>query len=366
MNRWRSLHDLPTPALLLDGPAARRNIAAASKLVASTPARLRPHFKSHKCVPLAREQLAGGNCIGMAVATVDEATALVEGGIHDVLIANQVVGPPKVSRLIQLAQRATIRVAIDSRENAQEISAEAQRQGAQVGVLVELAIGHRRWGVAPGEPAVALARQISAMPGLRFDGLEAYHGSCAHLPDAAARGAYARRTMELAVETRQLIEAGGLSCPIVSGAGTGTFRAVLDLAGVTELQLGSYVLMDWAFQERVGDLFEIALMVWATVISVSRDEFVIDVGLKGLGNKAGPPRFPDLAGGEVLQFAAEEHTVVRAPRHGLRVGGQLRVVPSHAGGTVNLYRQLVVHEGENVREIWPISATGYDLEASVA
>jgi D-serine deaminase-like pyridoxal phosphate-dependent protein len=169
--------------------------------------------------------------------------------------------------------------------------------------------------------------------------------------------------MERAVETRLEIEGNGLPCPIVSGGGTGTFQAVLDLAGVTELQLGSYVLMDWAFQERVGPIFEIALMVFTTVISASRHRFVIDVGMKGLGNKAGPPRFPDLATFDVLQFSAEEHTVVSAPGHRLRVGDRVRVIPSHAGGTINLYRQLVVHEGEKICDIWPISATGYEFAA---
>jgi hypothetical protein len=129
-------------------------------------------------------------------------------------------------------------------------------------------------------------------PGLRFDGLQAYHGGGSPIRDDGERAAYARQTMNLAVETRRLIEASGLLCPIVFGTGTATFRALLDLVGLTELRVGTYVLMDWAFKERIGDLFEIALTVLATVITASNDQFVLDVGTKGLGNGGGALRFP--------------------------------------------------------------------------
>jgi D-serine deaminase-like pyridoxal phosphate-dependent protein len=136
---------------------------------------------------------------------------------------------------------------------------------------------------------------------------------------------------------------------------------VLDLPGVTELQMGTYPLMDWAFRERTGDLFEIALTVLATVISTSGDRFVLDVGLKGLGNKTGPPRLLGLDGYQVVTYHAEEHTVVSAAGHRLNVGDRLRVLPSSAGATTFLYRQFVLHEGELIQDVWPISATGYDL-----
>jgi D-serine deaminase-like pyridoxal phosphate-dependent protein len=295
MSPSRRIQDLPTPALLLDWPTAQRNNRTAARMVEGTGARLRPHFKSHKCVLIALEQLAAGNCAGMTAATVDEAWALVDGR---------------------------------TRQERGDVGEEG------------------------GD---------SAGPALRW--LASLSRRCGHIQDDGERASYARETMNLAVETRRLIEASGLLCPIVSGTGTGTFRAVLDLAGLTELQVGTYVLMDWAFKERTGNLFEIALTVLATVITASSDQFVLDVGMKGLGNRSGAPRFPDLAGYEVLQCNAEEHTIVRLPRHRLCVGDQVRIMPSHANGTLNLYRQIVVNEGETVRHIWPISATGYELLA---
>lgn len=131
---------------------------------------------------------------------------------------------------------------------------------------------------------------------------------------------------------------------------------------LTELQLGSYLLMDWQFKERMGDLFEVALTVLATVISTSENHFVIDVGLKGLGNKGGAPRLLGHLHYEVTQWAAEEHTVIMAHQHKIRVGDLVRVLPSHASGTVNLYRNLNLHDGELIIERWPISATGYPFE----
>lgn len=356
-----TIHDLPTPVLLLDWPVAQRNIETAAKMVEGTGCKLRPHFKSHKCVALAKAQLAAGNCCGMTAATVDEAWALVDGGVEDVLVANQIVVPHKVQRLIQLARRATIRVPVDSLENAKVLSAEAQRSEATLGILIEIRTGHLRWGLQTPEEAVALAKQVAALPGLRFDGLQAYHGAGSHVTGAEKRAEYARATMNYAVDVRRQIEAAGLLCPIVSGVGTSTFDAVLDVVGLTELQVGTYVLMDWSFQERIGSRFEIALTVLATVISASRDEFVMDVGMKGLGNRGGPPRLPALTGYEVIQFNAEEHTIVRLPGHSVKVGDRYKLQPAHANGTMNLYRQVVVHDGDNVLHRWPISATGYEL-----
>lgn len=362
--RWQRIQELPTPVLLLDWTIAKRNIVKGAKMVEGTGAKLRPHFKSHKCVPLALEQIAGGNCAGFTAATVDEAEALVVGGVQDVLVANQIVTLYRIAQMVKLAKRATIRVPIQTVENASAIAAEAIRTGVTIGVLVEINIGHMRWGLTPGEQAVALAKKIANIPGLRFDGIQAYHGSGAHLKTAAERTEYARSTMEEALATKRGIEAAGIPCPIISGTGTSTFFSVLDMKGVTEFQAGTYVIMDWAFQERTGDLFEIALTVLATVITTTPDQFVLDVGLKAMGNRNGAPRLPELTGYEVLSYNAEEHTIVRLPGHKLKVGDLVRVQPSHANATMNLYRQVVVHEGDAIRHIWPISASGYALPES--
>lgn len=357
-----ALSDLPTPALLLDWPVALRNIETAARFVDGKPVRLRPHFKNHKCPTLAIAQLAGGGCVGMTVATVAEAAALVDAGMDDILIANEVVGTAKIARLVDLSERAVVRVVVDTFENAQTISKAAIDASTRIGTLVEIDIGSHRCGVSPGAPVLALTRRLLDLPGLRFDGLHAYHGHVVGNFDRAERDAAARETMIPAIESRHLLESDGIACGILTGAGTATFYIVGEMDDVDELQIGSYVTMDWSYTDRVGDMFDIALTVLASVISATTDRFVLDVGVKGVADEYGHPRILDHPEFEVPRFRAEEHTIVHAPNHGIRVGDRVRVLPSHCCTTCNLHRQIVLHEGETVRDVWPMYSQGYGLD----
>ena len=167
---------LPTPALVVDMEALDHNLKALADYFASRRAKLRPHFKSHKCVTLARRQLESGSAVGITCAKLAEAEMLVADGVKDVLVANQVVGAPKAQRLAALNRGAAVRSAVDSAVNVAELGAAALDAGVIIGVLIEVDIGMRRCGVPPGEPAVALARTIQNTRGLRFDGLQAYEG----------------------------------------------------------------------------------------------------------------------------------------------------------------------------------------------
>ena len=150
MMKKGSIFDLPTPVLVLDWPTAERNIQRAAEFVQDKPVQLRPHFKNHKCVPLAKQQLVAGGCVGMTTATVEEASVLVESGVEDVLIANQVVGKAKIGRLVRLVEKATVRAVVDDASNAQQIAKAAVDAGTEVGILVEVDIGNYRCGVPPG------------------------------------------------------------------------------------------------------------------------------------------------------------------------------------------------------------------------
>lgn len=355
----KHLHDLSTPALLLHWPTARRNIERAAAFVAGREIRLRPHFKNHKCVPLAQAQLAAGGCSGITVATVDEATALVDGGIDNVLVANQVVGAARVEQLVELASRATVRVAVDAVDNAMPIGAAADARGLEVGVLVEIDVGSRRCGLPAGEPTVALVRELADVPGIRFDGIQAYHGHVVGMPLSAERDEEARRSMEPAIETRRRLQSSGIACPILSGAGTGSFQVVGAMDGVNELQIGSYVTMDWSYKQRVGDAFDIALSILATVISTRADGFVLDAGVKAIAHEFGPPHIAGQHDFVVSAFNSEEHTVVDAPGHRLKVGDHVHMTPSHCCATCNLHHQMILHDGDDVVDVWPISARGY-------
>ena len=160
----RPVDELDTPTLLLDRAASDRNLAKMAAFFRDRPAKLRPHFKNHKCATLAKRQLAAGSAIGITCAKLGEAEILVEHGIDNVLIANQVVGEAKVARLARLATRAHVGVAVDHIDQAAAISRAASAVGSTVHLLIEVDIGMGRCGVAPGAAALDLARRLADFP----------------------------------------------------------------------------------------------------------------------------------------------------------------------------------------------------------
>jgi D-serine deaminase-like pyridoxal phosphate-dependent protein len=352
----RALSELDTPTLLLDRGASDRNLAKMAAFFRDRPVKLRPHFKNHKCVTLAKRQLAAG-AVGMTCAKVGEAEVLVEHGFQDVLVANQVVGEAKLARLARLATRARIAVAVDHGDQAVAISTAAVAAGTIVHVLVEVDIGMGRCGVQPGAPARELARRVNELPGVRFAGLQAYEGHLVNLLDRAERTERARAAMQQAVDTRRMLEAAGLPVACVSGSSSATYDSTGTMAGVDEIQAGTYATMDWQYHRLVPE-FEVALSVLVRVISrPGPDKAVLDVGVKGAGSEFGVPTIRDFPGVEIPFFLAEEHTVVRNVPD-WSIGQVLHLIPSHACTTCNLYRELVVHEQGRVVEIWPIEASG--------
>ncbi|MCJ7838256.1 MAG: alanine racemase, partial [Burkholderiales bacterium] len=200
------LADVDTPALILDMDAFERNLARMADAVRGRPVRLRPHAKSHKCAEIALRQIAAG-AVGVCCQKVSEAEALVAGGVANVLIANEVVGAGKLARLAALAGKAQLAVCADAAENVPALDAAAARGGVRLDVLVEVNVGADRCGVAPGAPALALARAIAASRNLRFAGLQAYHGGAQHLRSVAERRSAIGSAVALVQSTRELIQA---------------------------------------------------------------------------------------------------------------------------------------------------------------
>ncbi len=350
----REIAAIPTPALVADADAMEANLSLMAARFADLPARLRPHFKSHKCVTLAKRQLAAGSAVGITCAKLAEAEALVAGGVTDVLIANQVVGVAKAARLAGLNRAATVRCAVDDAGNVAELSAAAEALGVTIGVLVEVDIGMGRCGVPAGEPAEALARQVAAAGGVRFDGLQGYEGHVITLPDADERRRRVAESFRPLIQTRRALEAGGLAVAIVSSGGTGTCDMTAEIDGVDEVQAGTYALMDH-YYKGVRPEFEIARVVLATVISARPGRAVADVGVKGLGCEFGPPIVEGRPEATVA-YVAEEHTAI----DGLSasVGEKLRLVPSHGCTTNNLHRRMWIARGGAIEDCWPIEGAG--------
>jgi len=350
--------ELDTPALLLDADTLEANIRRMAAFFASRPCKLRPHFKSHKCTTIAKMQLAAG-AVGITCAKLGEAETLAAAGISQILIANQIVGPLKIRRLVELCRRADPIIAVDSAENIHELSLAAAAAGVVMGVLVEVDIGMGRCGASPGKPVLDLVRLIVSLPGLRFDGLQGYEGHCVDLRDEAERATQTRQAMTLLVESRRLLEKSGLPVRMVSGGGTGTYTTTGEFAGIDEVQAGSYAAMDWWYRE-IRPEFQQAMSILTTIISRPNPSLAIaDVGRKGFGAEWGPPRVKNLPGAEIKNYSSEEHVKIILPEGAhLRVGDRLEIIPSHGCTTSNLYPEFVVHRRGAVVAHWPIEGRG--------
>jgi len=358
-----ALDEVDTPALVLDLDALERNLQRMADAVKASGVRLRPHAKSHKCAQIARAQIAAG-AVGVCCQKVSEAEALVAGGVADVLVTNEIVGPWKIARLARLVHEAKVAVLADDAGNVADLDAAARQEGVRLDVLVEVNVGADRCGIAPGGPALALVRRIAACPRLRFAGLHAYHGSAQHVRDPGERRAAIAAAAEKARLTKTLIENAGIACETVTGAGTGTFMLESASRVFNEIQPGSYVFMDADYNRNVWEegwpRFEQGLFVLATVMSApAPDRAVLDAGLKASSVDSGLPQVHERPGVEYVK-ASDEHGVLkistgtRAPK----LGEKLLLVPGHCDPTVNLYDQFVCVRKGKVEALWEVTARG--------
>ncbi|MBN9519499.1 DSD1 family PLP-dependent enzyme [bacterium] len=349
---------LDTPHLLVDLDAVDANLRVMFAGGRRYGVDVRVHFKSLKCTGLARYVAAAG-ADGFACAKLNEAEALADAGLTDVLLANQAVGPLKTRRAARLAARANLIVCADDPDNVRELAGAARGAGSTVGVLVEVDIGMNRCGVPAGPAVVELARLVASLPGLRFRGLQGYDGHLQMLPDAAERRAKSLAGCEQLVAARRLVEAAGLPVEIVTGGGTGTWDVVASVPGVTEIQPGSFVVMDAAYHQ-VRPEFACALSVRAGVVSRRPGAYVLDAGTKAISRDFGTPAVKARPGDRVVR-TNEEHTIVEAAEPGPRPGEAVEVWPAHCCATVNLHRTLVAVRGGRVEAVWPIECSGrYD------
>lgn len=352
------LDALDTPQLVIDLDVVEANVATLRTRLAGRPVDLRVHFKSLKCAGLARH-LAALGLNRFLCAKLCEAEVLVDAGLTDVFLANQVVGPRKLARLAALARRCRLLVCADDPGNVDALSAAAAGAGSTLHVLVEVDVGMQRCGVEPGEPALALARRIRSRPGLHFAGLQGYDGHLQLIADAAARREQCRHSLGLLLDTRRLIEDAGLPVEVVTGAGTGTWDFVAFTDGVTEIQPGSFLLMDAAYRA-VRPEFGCALSVLATVVSRRPGWYVLDAGSKAISRDFGTPVIKDRLGHQVDRLS-EEHTRVLTDDPAVQVGDRFEVLPTHCCATMNLHRACVAVRQGRIAALWPIEASGrYD------
>jgi D-serine deaminase-like pyridoxal phosphate-dependent protein len=352
--------ELDTPALIIDLDALERNIRKMAEFFEPLQAKLRPHAKTHKSPIIAKKQIDAG-AIGITCAKLGEAEVMVSNGINDVLIANQIVGKRKIERLVNLAKKAKITVAVDSFENVDEISKFSSKEGVSIGVLIEVNVGMNRCGVEHGLPALKLANHILRKNGVEFKGLMGYEGHAVMVENFQERRSIVERAMKLLMSTKDLLENEGIKVEVVSAGGTGTYNITGKYQGVTEVQAGSYIFMDTAYKRIIKE-FENSLTVLASVISRPKeDRLIVDVGLKAMPKEEqrGIMPEPKLEGLKIYALA-EEHGYVKVSKQvrDIKVGDKIEFIVAHCCTTVNLHDCYHVIKDDKLLETWKIEARG--------
>ena len=350
----QSVAAIDTPALVVDLDAMQRNLAIMADYARARGLRLRPHAKSHKSAWIAAQQLSAG-AVGVCVQKTSEAEALADGDIADIFITNELIDEAKLARVAALARRCRLAIAVDSALGIERLAAALRAASADVAVFVEIDVGQGRCGTTPAQAAV-LARHLVDV-GLRFAGLQAYHGGAQHLRTSAGRAGAIAHAAAVVRQALAAIERAGLARPLVTGAGTGSFvnEAASGLWG--ELQAGSYVFMDRDYADNEATpgapRFEHALFVKCQVVSRGDDRAVVDAGHKSHAIDSGLPRVwqrDDLA----FDNGGDEHGVLR-PRDATArlpaLGDVVWLVPGHCDPTVNLHDALVGVRGGLVRGV---------------
>jgi D-serine deaminase-like pyridoxal phosphate-dependent protein len=350
--------DLDTPALLVDMVAMESNLTKMAKFFKAGKTKLRPHFKVHKTPALSLRQLKSG-AIGITCAKLGEAEVLVSHGIKNILIANEIVGETKIKSLLELTPHAEIIVAVDSAKVVAEMAKLARNRRTEVNVVIDVDIGLKRCGVKPGRAAVDLARIVAHEDRLKLRGVMAYEGHLQWMRPGPDKEVLCKKAVHLLVDSKRLIEREGIPVEIVSAGGTGTYSLTGRHPGVTEIQAGSYLLMDTVYLQSAVD-FEPTLSLLTTVVSKTEGErLVVDAGIKALSREEGMPL---VKGIDKVQLKAlhAEHGIVEMldPSVALEVGDKIEIWVYYADGTINLHERMYGIRNGAVEEVLRIEGRG--------
>ena len=379
--------ELDTPALVVDLGTMEQNITVLHSAVAGSGdgpgagrVRVRPHVSCHGCPEIAQFQLAAaGSSGGVAVSSLAEAEAFAgvdedissdhdaDGSgtappprpIDDILIAGRVITGAKINRLVALADRITLRLAVDNPRNVRDLSEAAQAAGITLGVLVDMDSGYGFGGVASVQDAVDLARTIAEAPGLSLNGIMTYEGPLS-ITERAELEAETRRRLQPVLDARDALERGGIEVATVSAGSTYNYDIVSKLSGITEVQAGVYPLMDME-TSRIRPELQPAARVLATVISHPvAGRAVVDAGHKTTGPDFGVPVLEALEGAVASRFSAE-HGILDlegAATERLMPNEKVRLVPYNLALCVNQYDYIrAVRDGKLVG-YWRVAGRG--------
>jgi D-serine deaminase-like pyridoxal phosphate-dependent protein len=346
-------HELDTPALLVDLNNMESNLARMAGFLRQTPAKLRPHFKNHRIVSLAKRQLEAG-AIGMTCARLSQAEVLIQNGIRSVLIANEIVGEAPIKRFLELSQQADLIAPVDNEAVVADMARLARDKKTQASVLVDLDVGLKRCGVPTMEAALRLARVVTEK-GLRLRGVMAYEGHLQPIIPGPEKERAVRSAMQFLTDAKNLMQREGLPAEIASCGGTGTYSFMAPFPGVTEIQAGSYLLMDTWYKDFAPE-FKLTLSLLVTVISKTPGQrIVVDAGVKALSGERGLPSVKELSGLRLKALHAE-HGVIEIMDSSVpvEVGDKIELWVHYHDGTINLHKRAYGIRSGQVEEVFTI------------
>lgn len=358
--------ELDTPAYCIDLDVLDANIRSMAAFHKDCGKAWRPHAKCHKSPPVAHLQLRAG-AIGVTVAKVSEAEVYAAAGIRDILIANMLAGRPKLERVAALCRIADPIVACDHFVQAEALAAVCRERGVTCRVIIEVNIGMDRVGIRPGSDFRDLARGIAGLKGVTLAGIMGYEGHLLRVESRAEKQERIQAAIGLLVEQRDLMQADGHACEIVSAGGTGSYQITANLPGVTELQAGGGIFADPYYVHRCGLTgLQPALSVIGTVVSRPKlERAVIDCGRKTLNQDIEPPTVKGTIRGRPLPDAvftglSAEHGILQlGPQsQDLKIGDKIEVLPGYADFTTPLHDCFLGLRNGVVETVWPIAARG--------
>ncbi|PKB73150.1 MAG: hypothetical protein BZY75_03320 [SAR202 cluster bacterium Io17-Chloro-G7] len=365
--------DIDTPALVVDLVAMELNIEVMHSYFRQANAKLRPHVASHQCPQIAHSQLAAGGTVGgVSVTTVGEAEVFSESGINSILVVSQIVTGPKIRRLCEVARRSRILVAVDNSKNVDDLAQAAQAAGVTLEAMVEVESGRGTSGVAPGQAAQDLARQISKLAGLHFGGLMAIppvpgavpgsngEGSEAVYPNHLVLQQEAAGSLQPVLDAKQSIESDGLGVPNVSVGGTWLYDIASEMPGITEVQAGTYPLMDYDSCQIRGEFSQAAKVLTQVISHPVEARAVVDAGHKATGPDLGIPVLEGFAGAKATRFSAEHGSLeLEGEAVGqFKPGDKAWLLPYHLGLCLNQYDYIRAVRDGKLEGFWLMSGRG--------
>ena len=356
----RPKEDLDTPVVLVELDVLERNIERMVQIIVKDAGvRWRPHTKAMK-TPVLAKKLVDAGATGITCAKLGEAEVMVAGGIRDILVANQIVGPQKVARLVTLRREADVIVLVDDEDNVDSLDRAAREGNVRLRVLVEVNVGMNRAGVEPGEPVLRLAQRIVNRKGLEFAGLQTWESHALGIQDPEEKGRVVAKALEQFVASAELCRNAGIPVEILSCGGTGTYWISAAQPGITEIEAGGGIFCDIRYRTIFGVDHEYALTVLATVTSrPTPTRLICDAGKKAMSSDAGTPEPIGIQGVESVALSAEHGTVeVAAPLSQPGVGDRIEFVVGYSDTTVFLHEYLYGIRNGVVETAWPLLGRG--------